>query len=84
MANFNSSAAASTALGFAFDNSRVVNEISACNNVLAKYAVSIEIGCVDVDAELPKFQQELKDAGIEKIIAEKQRQIDAWYEANKK
>lgn len=84
LANFNNSAAASTALGFAFDNSRVVNEISACNNVLAKYAVSIEIGCVDVDAELPKFQQELKDAGIEKIIAEKQRQIDAWYEANKK
>jgi len=45
--------------------------------------VSMEIGCVNVDEELPKFQQELKSAGIEKIIAEKQKQIDAWYAANK-
>ena len=80
---FNKSANASPVLGFAFDNSSVVNEISACNNVLAKYAVSMEIGCVNVDEELPKFQQELKSAGIEKIIAEKQKQIDAWYAANK-
>jgi len=81
---FNNTAKASPALGFAFDNSSVTNEISACNNVLAKYAIGLEIGCLEVDKILPEFQKALKDAGIDKIIAEKQAQIDEWYQANQK
>lgn len=79
---FNDTAQASPALGFAFDNSKVANEISACNNVLAKYAIGLEIGCLDVDTVLPEFQKALKDAGIDKIIEEKQAQINDWYKAN--
>ncbi len=80
---FNESATPSPALGFAFDNSSVTNEITACNNVIAKYAVSIETGSVDLDENLPKFQQELRDAGIDKIIEEKQRQFDEWKAVNR-
>lgn len=79
---FNNEAQASPALGFAFDNTNVANEISACNNVLAKYAIGLEIGCLDVDKVLPEFQKALKDAGIDKIIEEKQAQIDSWYQQN--
>lgn len=82
--DFNNTAQASPTLGFAFDNSAVANEITACNNILAKYAISLEIGAVDVDTVLPQFQQELRDAGIDKIIAEKQAQVDEWFATNNK
>lgn len=82
LAEFNNTAKASPALGFAFDNSKVANEITACNNVLAKYAIGLEIGCLDVKTILPEFQQALRDAGIENIIAEKQSQINEWYQNN--
>lgn len=79
---FNDSAISSPALGFAFDDSAVVNEVTACNNVVSKYAITLEAGCVDPDVVLPEFQQALKDAGIDKIIAEKQRQLDEWKKSN--
>jgi len=37
---------------------------------------------VDVDSVLPEFRQALKDAGIDKVIAEKQRQLDEWLAGN--
>lgn len=75
---FNNSAIKSQALGFSFDNSSVVNELTACTNVMNKYRTSLECGDVDPDEVIPKFNEELKEAGIEKIIAEKQRQLDEW------
>ncbi len=75
---FNDSGKISVAFGFAYDSSNVVNEITACNNVLSKYRVSLECGEVDPVEVMPKFIEELKDAGIDKIVAEKQTQLDAW------
>ncbi len=75
---FNDSAIKSRALGFAFDNSSVVNELTACNNVANKYRTSLECGDVDPNEVLPKFIEELKSAGIDKIVAEKQAQLNAW------
>ena len=75
---FNNEAVKSKALGFSFDNSNVVNELTACNNVATKYRTSLECGEVDPDEVLPKFIEELKAAGIDKIVAEKQAQLDSW------
>ena len=75
---FNTEAVKSKALGFSFDNSNVVNELTACNNVATKYRTSLECGEVDPDEVLPKFIEELKSAGIDKIVAEKQAQLDSW------
>ena len=75
---FNNNAIKSKALGFSFDNSEVSSEITACNNVLNKYRTSLECGDVDPDEVIPKFNEELKDAGIEKVIAAKQSQLDEW------
>lgn len=82
MVEFNNSAKRSKALGFTFDPSNVQNETTACANVAAKYTIGIESGTLDPAEALPKFQKELKDAGIDTIIAEKQRQLDEWAAGN--
>jgi len=75
---FNDTAIISKALGFQFDATNVKNEVAALQNVTAEYRLSLEYGMVDVDENLPKFLQALEDAGINKVIAEKQAQLDAW------
>lgn len=82
MVEFNNSAKRSKALGFTFDPTNVQNETTACANVAAKYTIGIESGALDPDEALPKFQKELKEAGIDTIIAEKQRQLDEWAAGN--
>jgi putative aldouronate transport system substrate-binding protein len=81
MEKTNEEAIPSLALGFTFDASEVADQITACSNVIAQYYLPIINGEVDIDEILPLFQQELKSAGIDDIIAEKQAQLDAWLEA---
>lgn len=68
----------SLALGFTFDSTKVRDQITACTNVVAQYYTPLTYGEVDIDSTLPKFQDALKKAGINEIIAEKQKQLDAW------
>ncbi|MDF2472787.1 MAG: extracellular solute-binding protein [Anaerocolumna sp.] len=81
--SFNASAKQSPAKGFTFDNSSVINEATACNNVDSKYYNALLGGQLDPEVAIPKYLQELKDNGIDTIIAEKQKQLDAWAESNK-
>jgi putative aldouronate transport system substrate-binding protein len=74
----NSSARRSVALGFAFNTDSVTNEITQLDNVRAKYQTGLETGVMDPDQYLPEFNKALKDAGIDKVIAEKQAQLDAY------
>ena len=76
--SFRESAAITPALGFKFDNSMVMNEITACNNVIAKYDVGLRWGELNPDEALPKFNEELYAAGLQTIIDEKQAQLDAF------
>lgn len=80
---FNKDATVSPAKGFAWDNTNVQNEVTACANVTAKYGPALECGSLDPETTIPKFLDELKAAGADTIIAEKQKQLDAWLEANK-
>lgn len=80
---FNKDATVSPAKGFAWDNTEVQNEVTACANVVAKYGPALECGSLDPETTIPKFLDELKVAGADTIIAEKQKQLDAWLEANK-
>jgi len=75
---FNNSAKLSKAFGFVWDNSNVLNEITACNNVTAKYKNALDCGSLNPEEAIPKMVKELKDAGVDAIIAEKQAQLDAW------
>ena len=59
------------------------NTALACTNVVGKYHQALLTGTVDPDTTLPIFIKELKDAGIDDIVAEKQKQIDAWLKTQK-
>lgn len=77
----NANAIKSTALGFTPDLSSVADQYAACANVIAQYYAPLVNAVVDIDETLPVFQQALRDAGIEDIIAEEQRQFDEWLAA---
>ncbi|QAY65789.1 ABC transporter substrate-binding protein [Paenibacillus protaetiae] len=82
MSSFNNSAKHSKALGFGFDPTPVKTEYAAVTNVITQYKLPLETGSVDPAKVLPDFIAKLKSAGIDKIIAEKQKQLDAWAQAN--
>jgi putative aldouronate transport system substrate-binding protein len=69
--------------GFNFDTSKMKNEISSITNVYNKYIPGLICGLLDPVTTVPKLNKELKDAGIDAIIAEKQRQLDAWLKSSK-
>lgn len=75
---FNESASNSIALGFAWDSANVLNEVAACNNVLSKYTNALACGQLNPDEAIPMFLEELKSAGLDTIIADMQKQLDAW------
>jgi len=79
---FNENAYKAKSLGFVFDGSTVKTEIAALTAVGEQYRLALETGSVDPESILPRFLRSLKDAGIDKVIAEKQRQLDEWAEAN--
>ncbi|WP_259391529.1 DUF3502 domain-containing protein [Paenibacillus sp. 1011MAR3C5] len=81
-AEFNSASKPSKALGFVFDASAVKTEVAAVSNVVTQYKLPLETGSVDPDKLLPEFISKLKSAGMDKIIAEKQKQLDEWAKNN--
>lgn len=82
MEEFNKTAVKSPALGFSFDATPVKTEYAAVTNVIKQYKLPLETGSVDPDKMLPEFIAKLKASGIEKIIAEKQKQLDEWKNQN--
>ena len=75
---FNANAKASPAKGFTFNNANVLNEIAACKNVVDKYKQALLAGSMEPEENIAKFNEELKANGMDKIIAEKQKQLDEW------
>ena len=80
LAELGSEAIYSNTFGFVFDDGFVSAEVAACLKVVQKYSLALETGSLDPKTELPKFIDELNDAGINAIIQEKQRQLDLWLE----
>ncbi|QJD82834.1 ABC transporter substrate-binding protein [Cohnella herbarum] len=83
MRAFNKSATFSKALGFTFDSNSVKNEVAAVTNVVNQYKVGLETGTLD-PSTLGDFNGKLKSAGLDKIIAEKQKQLDVWAASEEK
>lgn len=79
---FNTSGHPSPAMGFSWDSTPVINEVTACSNVKATYDVALRWGTMDPDENIPKFLEELEAAGINDIIAAKQAALDEFL-ANK-
>ncbi len=81
--DFNNAAYISPSYGFNFDSSMVMNELTAINNVYAEYIPSLMVGDVDPAVKLPEALEKFKVAGSETLVAEIQKQYDAWKTANK-
>jgi putative aldouronate transport system substrate-binding protein len=73
----------SPALGYNFVQESVASEIAAINAVIAQYIPGINCGTADPDIVLPRFIAALKAAGIDRVIAENQKQLNAWAAAKK-
>lgn len=80
---FNSSAKVAPTFGFNFDTSPVKTEVASITNVAKEFIPALYTGSVDPDEYLEKANQKFKDAGIDKVIAEAQKQFDEWKAKNK-
>lgn len=76
---FNAQAETSIALGFTFDNSAYTAEYAALQNIYDEYAHQLLYGFLDPVSGTAEFNEKLKSAGLNRYIAEKQRQFDVWY-----
>lgn len=75
----NEKAKPSVLLGFTMDTSKVVNEITNCREIFNKYKSELFTGSRNPDELVPQITKEMKDAGMDKIIAEAQAQINAYF-----
>ena len=79
---FNDSSISAASLGFNFDPEPVKNEMAACQNVWTTNVGPLTCGAVD-PKNLPDIIAKFKAAGFDKIMAEAQKQLDAWKKSKK-
>ncbi len=79
---FNKNAQKSAASGFTFDTTNVATEMTSVQNVYDEYQQSIEYGFIDPATGIDAMNAKMQKAGLDKIIAEKQAQLDAWAASN--
>lgn len=81
---YNDDAVVSPILGCNFVTDNIQSELSNCQTIISKETTELNRGlCDDVDAALKNFREQLKAAGIDRVVAELQSQVDEWWEANK-
>ncbi|MFD2334113.1 ABC transporter substrate-binding protein [Cohnella sp. GCM10020058] len=69
---------------FALDDTNIKNELAALKNVQQTYLLPIYFGLVEPAKGLPEVMEKLKQAGMEKVRVEMQKQMDAFIEAKNK
>ena len=77
-AEYNANTAKSQAFGFMFNSVPVETEIAQLNSVYEQYYKDVAFGVIDIDQGIADFNKALYDAGLQKVIDEKQRQLDEW------
>ena len=79
---FNSEAIRSPALGFRFNSGPVAPEYEAVSEIYSTYVECFTRGELELETAYPEFLDLLDKAGLDTIIAEKQRQLDEWFAEN--
>ena len=74
---FNTTGAVSPAMGFSWDSSSVQNQVTSVNNVISEYNNALRWGTMD-PSNIDQLNADLEAAGINEIVAEKQRQLDEF------
>ena len=75
----NEAATSSTCLGFVFDPEPVQNEVANVNTAWEKYNNDLLTGAIDPETTLPTIIDELNAAGLQTVIDEAQKQLDAFF-----
>ena len=75
---YNKSSVAAPHVGFSFNPEKVSGELAGLKNVVEKYRKALESGMSDPTTELPKFLKELEANGLQKVLAESQKQINEF------
>ena len=75
---YNDSAKPSPILGFTFNAEPVKTKVAALTGVKRQYMPGLETGKADPAVALPKFTEKLKAAGLDDVLAEMQKQVDAF------
>ncbi len=69
-------------MGFIFDPSPVQNELAACSAKIDEFNTNLKFGKLgsmeEINASLEAFDKALTEAGIEKVVAECQAQLNAF------
>lgn len=85
MVKLNQECVVPTHMGFVFDTTPVLNEVAACTNVVAEFQKDIATGQFgseeEVDEVIDEFNEKLTANGVDKVVAEVQKQIDEWMAA---
>ncbi|MCK4543638.1 MAG: extracellular solute-binding protein [Spirochaetales bacterium] len=66
------------ALGFNFNSESVASEYANCINEYMMHGVPVYFGLTDFDENYAKAVKRIQDAGIDKVIAEYEKQFKAW------
>ena len=80
---FNDTGIISPILGFGFNPEPVKSEISAIKNCNEQYAPAIYTGMLETEPAVREYIAQLKSAGLDKVLAEMQKQIDEWKKMKK-
>lgn len=75
---YDKTAVAGALAGFVLNTEAISAEIAAVNNVCSTYKTPLDWGVVDPEKGLPELRQKLKEAGIEKLQAEIDKQITEY------
>ena len=81
--SFNDGMDKSPIFGFKADISGMKKEINAFTNIWSEFGKIMTCGVIDMDEVYPKYMKKMKDAGYDKVLAELQKQLDAWKASNK-
>ncbi len=71
-------------LGFTFNSYPVASQINKLQNIVDKYYYPLSMGKIDPAVNLPKMNKELKNAGLQKVLTEMQKQVDAFKKSESK
>lgn len=68
----------SPADGFLYESSSQISHVDACLSLEKQYHRALMCGYLDPYSALPRFRQELEEAGIQEILSSKQSRLNSW------
>lgn len=74
----NDKAEPSVLLGFAFDTSKVDDQITNCKTIWDRYHPELLTGTIDPEQGVKDMYEEMRAEGFDEIVAEAQAQVDAF------